>query len=64
MQVKSIKYLDASILLIDGARVFLGGWISAPAVALVPIPWDMESAFKGIESYGILVVFYASQTIG
>jgi hypothetical protein len=32
MQVKSITYLSASIFLIDGARVFLAGWVSAPAV--------------------------------
>jgi hypothetical protein len=30
----------------------------------VDVKNPMESAFKGIESYGILVVFYASQTIG
>jgi hypothetical protein len=41
MQVKSITDLGASILLIDGARLFLVGWVSAPAMASVPIAWEM-----------------------
>jgi hypothetical protein len=54
MQVKSIKYLSSSILLIDGARVFLGGWISAPVVASVPIPLgDVLKSLKQAPEYEI-----------
>jgi hypothetical protein len=40
MQVKIITYLGANILLIDGARGFLAGWVSALAIVSVLIAWE------------------------